>query len=494
MSDRLGPAENESVDDRPSTQNEIAPRVYRDEPITPAAWQMENFTPPKYREMRKMARGVERPEYDTKLFYEQGRFMEDFEDDFDHRGGFERYFPTYQSMNDRQLREYFSWRTRLRRGLVEKTSLSFAFVYIYELLNRIGVPTPVAGLHTLKDFWAAYGKIDARIDPYLRLWTKDYVVYNDLDKSLFEDRVRANFDRTVLKLLDFQSLGPEGVFEELNSLSPYDLANSRFFKRHPEDVKRVVYNVFSALWNHYEKRYKTSVCEKLFGRVLVSSYPMFHSAVFCHRDDRENFVYEIDDIYRYICQNGHWSCERLFWDKRKIRRIGAWLKAVDFLMRKKYCFSSTLKAPQTTKLHQEIIEKEIDRYLENAKKAALPKIAIDVSKLRDIRRTALETQSKLIVEGMEDAVPPKMDEKTARPDRENDPPLNDVEYRFMGCLLYGRPYDDLVRSRGLMTSLLIDAINEKLFDAFGDTVVIFQEERPILIEDYVEDLKGIVTE
>ena len=34
--------------------------------------------------------------------------MEDFEDDFDYRGEFVRYFPTYQAMNDAQLRGYFS--------------------------------------------------------------------------------------------------------------------------------------------------------------------------------------------------------------------------------------------------------------------------------------------------------------------------------------------------------------------------------------------------
>ena len=54
--------------------------------------------------------------------------MEDFEDDFDYHGTFIRYFPNYQAMNDLQLRGYFSWRTKVRRGEVGRTSLSFAFV------------------------------------------------------------------------------------------------------------------------------------------------------------------------------------------------------------------------------------------------------------------------------------------------------------------------------------------------------------------------------
>ena len=58
------------------------------------------------------------------IFCKQGKFMEDFEDDFDYRGEFVRYFPTYQAMNDAQLRGYFSWRTRIRRGEINRTSLS----------------------------------------------------------------------------------------------------------------------------------------------------------------------------------------------------------------------------------------------------------------------------------------------------------------------------------------------------------------------------------
>ena len=115
-------------------------KVYRDEPILKTAAQLNRFLPEQYRAMRKLASSPEayrRPE--EWLFWKQGKFMEDFEDDYDYRGEYIRYFPTYQSMNDMQLRGYFSWRTKVRRGVVEETSLSFAFVYIYELINQIGV-------------------------------------------------------------------------------------------------------------------------------------------------------------------------------------------------------------------------------------------------------------------------------------------------------------------------------------------------------------------
>ncbi len=153
----------------------FAGKVYRDEPILIPATRMRNFTPPRIREMRKLANARD-PE--AKVFHTQGVFMQDFEDDFDFREEVVRYFPTYQAMTDAQLRGYFSWRTKLRKGNLEKTSLSFAFMHIYELLNGIGVASPEEGFHALKQFWTAYRELDARIDGYVPLWLKDYVIYH----------------------------------------------------------------------------------------------------------------------------------------------------------------------------------------------------------------------------------------------------------------------------------------------------------------------------
>ena len=41
-------------------------------------------------------------------------------------------------------------------------------------------------------------------------------------------------------------------------------------------------------------------------------------------------------------------------------------------------------------------------------------------------------------------------------------------------------------------SLLIDSINEKLFDRFGDTVITCDGETPAPVEEYADELKGIL--
>ena len=39
---------------------------------------------------------------------------------------------------------------------------------------------------------------------------------------------------------------------------------------------------------------------------------------------------------------------------------------------------------------------------------------------------------------------------------------------------------------------MADSINEKLYDAFADTVLTFDGDTPVVIEDYEEELKGMI--
>lgn len=476
-------------DPKIAASSNFASKVYHDEPILIAARQMETFTPPKIREMRKLAR---MGDFEAKVFYEQGRFMESFEDDFEYRGEFVQYFPTYQAMSDAQLRGYFSWRAKVRRGNVPRTSLSFAFVYIYELLNQIGAPTPEEGFRALKSFWSAYREIDSRIDSYAVVWLKDYVVYNNLDKSLLDGLADDAFDNAVVVLLDYKAYGADEVFAALNSLSSYDLEESKFFKLHPDEVRDVACRVFSAVSEYYNRSSGKSAREKLFGRICTNPYAMFRSAVFYHRAPRRSLVYEIGNGHRYICENGDWSCERFFWYGNSNKQIGALLKTVDCLMRRSRGYKSSLLPGKTNKILTGKIEKEIAKYEREKRENAPVKIDIDVSKLHTIRTAALATQNRLLVEEAEEAIPAAaLDEETGG---ENGAGLSDVERRFVRSLLAGDAYDELLRPQGLMLSVLVDGINEKLFDMFNDTVVAWEGDRPDVIEDYREELKGMLAQ
>lgn len=516
------------------TNNNTVSKIYKDEPILKTAAQMANFTPPKYREMRKLVKSS--PAFyasDTaQIFYEQGKFMEDYTDDYQYNGEFRNYYPTYQSMTDQQLRGYFSWRTRVRDGIIDKTSLSFVFVYIYELLMQIGVSSAEEGFYKIKSFWQIYKDIDPKINHYIKLWLKDYVIYNGLEKHLLDDFSDINFDNTILTLVNCYSHSADEVFSALNSLSSYNLEISRFYKLHSDDVKHVVYNVFAELTEYYNKKRKNSICEKFFGKIITNQYVLFKSAVFYNHEMHKDCVYEINDVCKYICINGKWTYERFFYFKNNNKYIGELLKTIDFIMRQEYGFKSTLKVSKVKKVYQIVIQKAIGELLDDKKKKSVPKIEIDISKLQNIRKTALVTQNKLIVEDFEEITVPDtkpVTDKKPIPDTmsaadhsydltalmEADPEakpnnlnknvivpeaaaqadaanLSNIEYEFMKCLLYGKNYSDLVKSNGLMLSVLIDSINEKLFDMFCDTVLIFEGDKPELIEDYEAELKEII--
>ena len=90
-------------------------------------------------------------DHKRKLVY---RFMADFEDDKPYYGAFELYFPTYQRLNEDQLRGYFTWRTGVRNGAFDDSSTTYCFIYIYEILHNVGVDSPEQGAEILNRIWS----------------------------------------------------------------------------------------------------------------------------------------------------------------------------------------------------------------------------------------------------------------------------------------------------------------------------------------------------
>ena len=79
---------------------------------------------------------------------------------------------------------------------------------------------------------------------------------------------------------------------------------------------------------------------------------------------------------------------------------------------------------------------------------------------------------------------------------EAEPPLvektaDEPYLKVLKALLNGADPEKAARGSGIMLTVAIDEINERLFDYFGDTVIIFDGDTPEIIEDYKEDLKGM---
>ena len=525
---------------RKTAQN-VQEKIYRDEPLIFTASQMKSYVPDEIKQMRKIAR--EPSSYyqtEAQIFCRQAKFMENYEDDFEYTENFLSYYTTYQKLNDNQLRGYFSWRTKVRRGEIGKTSLSFVYLYIYELINMTGSDSAKEVFRKFRDFCEAYSKLDPAVLRYVRTWLVDFAVYYNIDKNLLDGLVDTEFDRHMAVLRNYENSSEKEIFSAISAVSSYNIENSKLYKLCPDDVRNIVCGVFGKCSEYYQKNRSKSFCDKLFGRTVEMYYQIFESAVFYDRKKYSDYTYEITDFHKYFCKNGRWSCER-FYGNKKSKLLGDILKSIDSVMRQKLDLCKPINSPCETKWILGIINKEIDSFVEYKNKNAAPEIEIDVSKLAGIRKAADMTRERLLTEeergvpagnseefpeipddaailGTEEFFPDEIpeipgavtffgSEETVPAEAveipeiiENSPIVKEIptkknshldenEYAFLHALLYGGSFS----GKG-MPSILSDSINEKLFDEFGDVVIEFEGDKPVVIEDYADDLKGMIPE
>ena len=231
-------------------------------------------------------------------------------------------------------------------------------------------------------------------------------------------------------------------------------------------------------YNEYD-----SALAYLSGKRQIDFYHMFAGAVFCPESLHEDCVYQAYSS-RYICRNGFWSCDRIIRPYEIGRLTASIIKEVDRLLRKAFG-EKPIKGAQLPRDIGELVEIGVDKYLKLREEERRPKINIDVSKLGGIRAAAEVTCGKLMTEA--DIQPDEPEQAEQKPAAPTAP-----ETELLRRLLAGEEYASLLRESGCMLSVLADAINDKYFDEFGDTVIDFDGETPFVIEDYQEDLRGLL--
>ena len=554
-------------------------KIYADEPILKTGRQMQNFLPDQYRKMREISRWQDDPKggagrwlSEAELFYRQGLLMADFEDDCPYNGTFKSYFPTYNAMSDRQLRGYFTWRAQVRRGNIEETSTSFAFLYLYELICGIGVDDPLDGFDKIKAFWDAYRAFEPGIDRFARVWLQDYAVFHALDPKLLRDSKTVMFDNALIELRHAARdlvpapapsgqtpkrrktseptlpLPPDEVREErlmaaIDALSTYNLNNSRLDRSHHRDLRHVACAVYVRMARYYDTHRKTGIVASLFGEETAMPYTMFASAVFFAPKRHEDCEYRLDPIHIYRCQNGFWECMRIHGSRQKSSKLGEMMRACDQRLRLALDPAHPLKEEQVPKYLAKIIDDEIVAWLSWDAAHQPVKIDIDLSQLGHIRSAAAQTREALLIdEEREDDVFAEVDttgseqpeaepaiDMVAKPvaapmeqDEADEPTISTEQFGVVAPLLAPAPTPatvmpadttsglgpaagtylralleqnavqaaSAVAQSGKSEDMLVDNINEALFDLVDDTVIEFGAAGPQIIEDYEADVRG----
>lgn len=468
-------------------------RVYKDEPILRTASQLcKPKTPERIEQMKRIAFSPDAYwKTSAWLFYTQGKFMENYEDNYNYDADFSGFYTTYRDLTAQQLRGYFSWRTKVRNGIIAKTSSPYAYIYSYELVNEIGTKSLMDGFNKLKDFGMQYKQFSSELSRIIESWLIDYAAYYQLDTAVLHDNEIILHDEMLIALKNWDKFDDDDIFDALCNLSDYNIYESSCFADHADKFRKTAVNSFKRLSEYFRDNRKKSLFANYFGNLKKSKYHIFESAVFYDRTPLRSFCYKINEIHSISCLNGAWSCESYPYTEKN-KHIGDFLKSVDSILRERFGYSEKLECEDVSKIVVSIIQCEADKISVQKSETETKKIEIDISKLEDIRKASEMTRDKLIVEEAYDESEAISEINPPENFAMDDTPLNTPEYEFLKTLLYGGDWRKAAESVQSMPSILADAVNEKLFDRFGDTVIDFSGDVPELIEDYIDELKGMI--
>lgn len=441
-----------------SDGTESAGRRNRDiEPEPPYMARAEKLTPPVRDEVRELfyqMRAIERKYHiplsaytqnyeqrvessDAKLFYHQAIFMKDFEDNYKNAVPMSRYFPCYQRMGYEQLRTYFTWRTRVRQGFTNPVSVSYAFLYLYELLNNVGVDSPQEGMDRILQFWVSYRCFDATIDKYLVSWLKEYFIYYGLsgsfrdfiseygleelypeygsiekNKKSGKEKIRNEKIRNEKMQDDKKAFAEKQNSEQFFrycSVSRYNIRRSSFYG---EENSKQICDCFLFVKKRLEQTMQAAGIdfeEMIFtGSERQMPWKPFQNACFYPVKPQPDRRVEISQDEIYFCHDNVWTIGRMIATETGKQLVSYVMKKTEAVLRGLSKYKYKLKADikmlyQETKQELEaagiqldtLIEQAVSEYYQGTTRTV---VTVDYAALERIRREAMDTQKALIVE------------------------------------------------------------------------------------------------
>ena len=492
-------------DDKIKNSRLFGEKIYRDEPILqPASKLVKAPVPDRIIQMKQLSYTSEAMWKTAEwLFCTQGKFMEDFDDSFDFDDVRPLSCPAYKDLTGEELRGFFTWRGKLRRGEEVPFRETYVLLAAFEAINLIGADSPEKAFENLLELYRRFS--ESRAGGRLSEMLNDMLPYYGLPKELCENLPASDTDRALITLIHCGEADDEALFSALSRFSEHRLESSLAFKKHPDEYRGAVCAAARAL-SEYCKSTGTPLHVKLFGLMLSRWHMPFRNAVFFRRDPvHADTEYEINEARKYVCEKGTWQLQSYLCTRSK--KLGAMMRTADSLIRRQLGIKNELKKGDVSKEEEKVISEAVNGYFAEKKKAAMPKIEIDLSKLGEIRRIADITRDRLIVDEEEkefaaqeaEPLPPAeeiapQEQPAAADENAQVLPVSEGELAFLKALLYGGDIKAAAAQAGSMPSLLADSINEKLFDIFSDTVVEFEGDTPVIIEDYLEELKGKIPE
>lgn len=457
-------------------------------------------------------------------FYTQGMFMRGYEDDSPWYGDLRRYFPTYHDLNLRQLRGYFTWRTHIRKGEFQRTCPSFAYIYLYELLNGIGTSSPEESFMKMEAFRKGYldtGMGDMSMKRDLRRWMLEFAVIYGFPAETagkYAAPGTRELDEALLILRDPGAKTDDEVSGAMMRFASPRTASSPVIKKCGErgchlfaEIWRKSVNAHvHGLGDESDRRNLFEVC---FGKTDTEPWHPLANAVYLELRDLEERTYDFDGCRKYAFKDGAWTMTRIDSLSAEKDAFLYFVHAADLRLRKLLGTGHPLREKKNEAWAYAIIDTALAEIRQEEIEASRPKVSIDFSGLDRIREDAGVTRDSLLTEDELPETPIETSDFaiSAAPAEEeeftdDDTPdisggmgaqtlpegLDWVQFDILNALLKGNDPGGLIRDGKLMPSVVCDSINEALFDEIGDNVMECENDSLSLVEDYIEDLELLI--
>ena len=431
-----------------------------------------------------------------KNFYVQGKFMENYEDNVPWKGEIYECWPSYHNLSLAQLRGYFTWRTELRKGNYQKNCDAFVLMYLSELFNGIGAVSAEENFNKIQEFKENY--IDSELSTgYIRYniqqWMFDFAVVNGLDTEIAYRYAAYHMlerDSNIEILRNPKKYSDKEIFNALCLFSGRNPDSSIVIQKD----KEIGIYLFAAVWRLASAQYRQGekdLFELCFGIPYSRYWHPLNNTLYYSKGKRETVIYELNSCRKYSFQNNIWheyGYHKWYDGQQHITEL---LHEADRRFRLYLKTGRPLKERKEEAWAVSYIEAVIAADAQAKIEAARPKISIDFSGLDKIRKDALETQDNLLTEEETMGLP----ETASKPSEVSVPfdgLLDGMQMQLLRMLLRGEPVQELIAAQHGMPSVIADAINEALFDFIGDTVVECDGKTITLVEDYRDDLIGIL--
>ncbi len=352
----------------------------------------------------------------AEAFHRQAEFMESYEtpaleikEAQYHSGSYHHLYIGYQEMDLRELKDYFAWRTLIRKKRNAAYRYGFATLYAAELIS-LGSEDPGCTFAKLLELQAVVTRqlreqrqdilyTDRSEGKTISEIIRDFVICWGPDAELIQeycvDNISAEQENVILG--GIEGADDLSIIRLIQKLVEGRVRNSSFFQEAGEDAWRVVARVFRRVCEEQKRAGRENLAEKIRGRKNMHRHKMYDSLP-CTAQRENKYYIEVSPATAYNYKYGKWykysySPMR---DAAALRELSALVRECERILRKKMHYRNQLQNKQKDPRLEQLISEEYERWIQEKERRNRPEIHVDLSKLARIRNQADVTRDRLL--------------------------------------------------------------------------------------------------